>query len=108
MPTTGRTIGAENFVRNKPDRLSAAIVKVAGEIFCNKRQLLQTAAVKKNAAGTSEATSGLFARKFGSNAATLSASKPPTTPKNSRAQRKIRRHNAAPKIDIIIRACPSI
>src|SRR5712664_2282275 len=87
MPMTGRTIGAENFVRNNPDKLSAAIAKVAGEIFWNKRQLLQTAAVKKKAAGMSDATSALFARKFGSNAATVSASKPPTTPKNSRPQR---------------------
>ena len=86
-PSTGRTIGAENFVRNSPAKLSAAVVKVAGEIFWNKRQLLQTAAVKKKAAGTSEATSALCARKFGSNAATVSASKPPSTPKNSRPQR---------------------
>src|SRR5438105_7862144 len=78
MPATGRTIGAENFVKNRPARLSAAIANLDGDIFWIKRQLLQIAAVKKNAAGTSDVTSALCARKFGSNAARVSASNPPT------------------------------
>ena len=106
-PMIGRTIGAENFVRNRPAKLKAAITNVVGEIFWDNRQVLQIAAVKKNAAGTSDVTSALCARKLGSNAAMLSASKAPSTPKNSRAQRKIKRQSAAPKIDIIIRASPS-
>src|SRR5437660_5339250 len=86
-PRTARTIGAENLVRNKPDKLIAAINKFAGVIFWKLRQQLQTVAVKKNAAGTSESTNGVCARKFGSNAASVAAIKPPMTPKNSRAMR---------------------
>src|SRR5205085_4638921 len=96
MPMIGRTIGAENFVKARPARLSAVIANLDGDIFWTKCQLLQIAAVKKNAAGTSDVTSALCARKFGSNAATVSASKPPATPKNCRAQPKIKRQRAAP------------
>ena len=87
MPMIGRTIGAENFVRKRPDKLSAAIASVHGVIFSNNRHALQTPAMKKNAAAMSDATSALCASIVGSKAAMVSASKPPIVPKNSRAQR---------------------
>src|SRR5256885_10813717 len=65
--SAGKTIGAENFVRKRPDKLKPAIVNLAGEIFWNNCQQLQIVAVKKNAAGTSDVTNALWARKIGSN-----------------------------------------
>src|SRR5690348_3674912 len=85
--SAGKTIGAENFVRKSPDKLDAAIANLTGEIFWNNCQQLQIVAVKKNAAGTSDVTSALCARKFGSNAIKVSATKAPAIPKNSRVIR---------------------